>query len=458
MGLFGSDKIAAGGDNVDEPSQTVDWSGVKWAAAQKRCQEKNKAAHPSRTAVVIRTWHSRRYTEYDIAILRAMITELVLQTGGEYMVHFLIHVQDEKLPIWASEAEYNRVLKEALPAEFEGLGTLWSAPQMRLVYPGPFPKSFINFSGGDLYGAYRSLHFPMQYFASRHPEYDYFWHWEMDIRVTGHYHELFNQVSTWAESQSSAYAWERSSKFFIPSLYDNSYIKFSEAVKQEVLASGRPPISGPQGNRTELLQIPRQDPLPTASEIVDLITFNPIFNPNGTKWAFQGDITGYSHGRPPTRASLITASRMSRRLLQLMHEETYRNHHTMFPEMYPASIAFHYGLKAIYAPLPIYFDRDWPAVHANEIFNNAPVSEASKAQGLKHDRGYFHGPGGSVFGPGEHVFRSSTYYSNAAFASYLWRRWLGHENNNDEIAWETSYEGGGRMCLPMMVLHPIKED
>jgi hypothetical protein len=127
--------------------------------------------------------------------------------------------------------------------------------------------------------------------------------------------------------------------------------------------------------------------------------------------------------------------------------------------MYPASIALHYGLKAIYAPVPVYFDRDWPAQHANEIFNNAPVSEASKAQGMKHNHGYFHGPGGSVFGPGEHVFRGSTYYSNAAFASYLWRRWLGHETNNDEVAWESEGgEGGGRMCLPMMILHPIKQD
>ena len=465
LGVYGPEGSSVGGDDINEhPQATVDWSKVEWASAQEKCYEKNKSIYPARTAVAIRTWHTYKYTTYDVVTLRAIISELALQTGGEYTVHFLIHVQDDTIPIWASEEEYNRVMEESLPEEFQGMGTLWSVGQMKMIYPGPFQKSLVNFSGGNLYEAYRSLHFPLQYFASKHPEYDYFWQWEMDIRVTGHYYELFGQLTEWAEAQPRAFAWERSSKYFIPSLYNNSYDNFAEAVKQEVLASGHAPIIGPQGNKTELLKVPHQDSKSDSGEIVDLITLNPLFNPKGTGWAFRDDITGYVNSsyvksRPPTRAALVTASRMSRRLLLLMHEEAYRNKHTMFPEMFPASIAFHYGLKAVSAPLPIYFDRDWPAVHANEIFNNAPVSEASKAQSLKDRKGYFHGPGGSVFGPAEHVFRGSTYYSNAAFASYLWRRWLGHEHRNDEIAWESEGAGGGgRMCLPMMVLHTVKED
>jgi len=30
---------------------------------------------------------------------------------------------------------------------------------------------------------------PMQYFAYQHPEYDFFWNWEMDIRNTGHWYD-----------------------------------------------------------------------------------------------------------------------------------------------------------------------------------------------------------------------------------------------------------------------------
>lgn len=446
-------------EGIDRLTPT-DWRNVKWESAQQRCLKTNAEQIKSRTAFVIRTWNTFEYSKHHIIMLRAIISELALATGGEYTVHFLIHVQDDSLPIWASKELYDQVLEESLPEEFRGMGTLWSVAQMKLIYPPPFPESVVNFSGGDVYEAYRSLHFPFQYFASQHQEYDYFWHWEMDIRVTGHYHELLNQVSKWADKQPREYAWERSAKYFIPDNHNGSYEEYAKSIVEETKALGQPPIAGPQMNKGDGFEIPRQNILPGAREITDLITFNPLFDPTHTRWAFQGDITGYEvgadgEGRPPTRASLVTASRLSRRLLLLMHQETYENKHTMFPEMYPASIALQYGLKAVYAPLPVYFDREWPGVHADEIFNNAPVGKEGKAAGMDHGNGHFHGQGGSVFGPGEHVFRGGSYYSNALFSGYLWRRWLGRENKNDEIAWELG-EGRGRMCLPMMVLHPIK--
>ncbi|ETN37607.1 uncharacterized protein HMPREF1541_07229 [Cyphellophora europaea CBS 101466] len=453
--------VAEGGDNDPLPDRRPNWKRAKWGPAQDKCYERNREKVVGREAFIVRTWSNYTYTAYDIAVLRAIISEVGLASRGKYTVHFLVHVQDEGIPIWASEDEYNRVLEASLPREFHGMATLWSVAQMRLIYPPPFPESIVNFSGGEVYEAYRSLHFPLQYFAEKHPEFDYFWQWEMDIRVTGHYHELLEAVSAWAERQPRAYAWERSAKFFIPSLFDNSYAKFAESVKNEVGETGHGPISAPQRELSELFRIPEQANPVHADHITDLITFNPLFDPSQTQWAFRDDITGYQGNRPPTRAALITASRMSRRLLKLMHHETWGKKHTMFPEMFPASIALHYGLKAIYAPLPVYFDHDWPSVHANEIFNNAKVGAAAQAAGMDHGDGYFHGgKGGSVFGPGEHVFRGSTYYSNAAFASYLWNRWLGHEDPHSEVEGdkETGEGGGGRMCLPMMVLHPIKSD
>ncbi|KIW30788.1 uncharacterized protein PV07_02490 [Cladophialophora immunda] len=449
------------GDNEGlERVDAVDWRGIKWRDAQQSCLLKNSHRRRSRTAFVLRTWSTFHYTESHIAMLRAIISELAIASGGQYTVHFLIHVQDDTIPIWASRELYNQVLRDSLPEEFRGMGTLWSVAQMKLIYPPPFPDSIVNFSGGEIYEAYRSLHFPLQYFASQNSKYDYFWQWEMDIRVTGNYYELLSQIESWAEKQPRDYAWERSSTFYIPSLHDHSFEKYAQSVVEEVQARNDTPISGPQIPRERLFSIPEQKIPDGSDEVTDLITLNPLFDPEHTRWAFHDDITGYNvtrDGRPPTRAALITASRMSRRLLLLMHEETYRNKHTMFPEMFPASIALHYGLKAIYAPLPVYFDRDWPSAHADEVFNNAPISLEHKKAGMDHGHGHFHGEGGSVFGPGEHVFRGATFYSNAGFAGYLWRRWLGRENGNDELAWESEGgPGGGRMCLPMMVLHPIK--
>ncbi|ETI27144.1 hypothetical protein G647_09826 [Cladophialophora carrionii CBS 160.54] len=451
------------GDNSGlEEVAVTDWRGVRWHDAQTRCFQRNSGQITSRSALVFRTWSTFKYTKYHIAMIRAIISELALATGGQYTVHFLIHVQDDTIPIWASSELYNKALRDSLPEEFQGMGMLWSVAQMKLIYPPPFPDSLVNFSGGDIYEAYRSLHFPLQYFAERHPEYDYFWQWEMDMRVTGHHHELLSQISSWAEQQPRDHAWERSSRFYIPSLYDDSYERYAQAVVKETRAANGTPIAGPQIPPERLLDIPQQAIPDQTDEITDLITFNPLFNPENSRWAFHNDITGYNvtrDGRPPTRAALITASRLSRRLLLLMHEETYANKHTMFPEMFPASIALHYGLKAVYAPIPVYFDRNWPSAHADEVFNNAPVSLEDEKAGMDHGNGHFHGEGGSVFGPGEHVFRGATYYSNAGFAGYLWRRWLGRENGNDEINWELEDGlGGGRMCLPNVILHPVKFD
>lgn len=453
-------EYASAGDFETPQKFEVDMENMNWQAEQKSCLKKNSDALAKlpRTAFVLRTWHAYKYTSHQILMLRALINELSLRSGGQIYVHFLIHVQDDMLPIWASDEIYNATLKASLPAEFEGMGTLWSVAQMKLIYPPPFPKSLINFSGGDLYQAYRSLHFPLQHFAAKHPEFDYFWQWEMDIRVTGDYGELINKITDWADEQQRDHLWERSAQFFIPELHNNSYTTYSQAIKAQTAASRQKPIAGPQIPILRLLSIPHQKPPAENTEITDLITFSPLFDPSHTQWAFRDDITGYdSRERPPTRAALIAASRMSRRLLLLMHEETFKNNHTMFPEMYPASIALHYGLKAVYAPISIYLDRNWPAEHADEIFNNAKLRTESFPMGMDHGAGHFHGPGGSVFGPGEHVFRGASWYSNALFAEVLWKRWLGTENTNDELEYEMG-EGNGRMCLPMMVLHPVKHD
>lgn len=459
--LGGLAETPRGDSSGEHAAGNYNFKKIRWANVQDACINKNADALSKipRSAFIIRTWHTFKYKPYHTLMLRALINELSLRSGGQIYVHFLIHVQDESLPIWASQTVYDDTLRNALPAEFGGMGTLWSVPQMRLIYPGPLNDTIVNFSGGDVYQAYRSLHFPLQYFASEHTQFDFFWQWEMDMRVTGHYGELIEKISKWADAQSRDHLWERSARFFIPALYENNYTLFAEAIKKDTVDAGMKPISGPQLPAASLLRIPKQPPATEGKDFADLITFSPLFNPEYTAWAFHDDITGYSAvERPPTRAALITASRMSRRLLLLMHQETYSKRHTMFPEMFPASISLHYGLKAVYAPIPTYFDRDWPAQHADDIFNNARIRDPdSVAAGMDHGNGHFHGEGGSVFGPGEHVFRGATWYSNAGFAQALWRRWLATTGDEEDVRWELG-EGNGRMCLPMMILHPVKDD
>ena len=505
----------------------IDYRNVKWADVQDRCMQANahrfkpaprqlnhffssmgaggpakdereKLDHPTeqtigpngkrlvpRTAVLIRTWKDYKYDDEDLFYLRALMNELALQSGTEYVVHFLIQVKDLDLQIWSDEETYNRALQEALPAEFHGMGTLWSERQMNLIYGGLENTVYRDL---PVYGVYRSTYLPVQYFSHMHPEYDFVWHWEMDIRYTGHFHELFKKVPEWAKQQPRKGLWERNGRFYVPSEH-GSWEDFRQMVRVQIehgtarkdsmfgkLAqdagskhpldsdSRKPaaPVWGPlrptgEGDSTAQ---PEKDPLPPTSyekdnyewgvgEEADFITFNPLFDPHATNWILAEDVTGYNttgNNYPPRRTAIITASRLSKRLLETMHRETAFKRHTMFSEMWPASISLHHGLKAVYAPHPVYIDRRWPTSYLTAIFNNGAHGAAG-------------GSRTSVFSDErQHNFLGTTWYYHAGFSANLWKRWLGYRVDNDGgEKWEMREGGEGRMCLPGMLLHPVKQ-
>ena len=508
-----------GADLVWQKTPEVDWRDVKWAGVQERCLAANahrfnklpepkmdrframpigsiakreeepsdfmtapastgntSVAEPlARTAVVIRTWHDYNYTPEDLIYLRSIMTELGLHTGGEYTILFLIHVKDNNIPIFSDDETYERVLRDSLPEEFRGMGILWNEKQMELMYGGLEETHMRDL---PVHGVYRSTFMPMQFLAYNHPEFDYFWHWEMDIRTTHHWYHLFTSVVAWAKKQPRKLLWERNSRFYVPGKH-GEWEDFSHTIRVQTeqgtnspnniwsgLGQGaRQPGAEPQNGDRPIwgpeLPIDDQntafddDPKPPTTfekdkytwgvgEEADLVTFNPLFDPDATTWLLADDTTGYNktRGQPPRRTAIITASRLSRKLLVKMHKETARNRHTMFSEMWPASCALHHGLKAVYVPHPEYVDRKWPVPYLESIFNGGRNGATGGART-------------SVFGDREHNFRGTTWYYNAGFPEVLWHRWLGMRFNNaggeqDELA------GEGRMCLPGMLLHPIK--
>ncbi|MCJ1338247.1 hypothetical protein MMC09_003533 [Bachmanniomyces sp. S44760] len=427
-----------------------------------------------RTAVIIRTWDDAEYTQEDILHIRSMISELAILSGGEYTIHFLIHVKDDNAPIWADEDTYDRILDKSLPIEFRGMGTLWSERQMALIYGG-LAESF--FRGLPVHGAYRSTYMPVQYFAHQHPEYDYFWNWEKDIRYTGQWYHLFDKLQSFAREQPRKGLWERNGRFYVPSVH-GSWEDFKQMVRVQTemgtespnnmwsglkdSKDGKPstaskidkPIWGPHGPPDAFNG--SADPVPPTTyekdkhswgvgEEADLITLNPLFDPSGATWILSEDVTGYNvsrDGLPERRTAIITAARLSRRLLNTMHRETALAHHTMFSEMWPASCALHHGLKAVYAPHPVYIDRDWPTQYLANVMNAGKNGASGGART-------------SVFGEREHNFRGTTWYYNAGFSENLWRRWLGYRVDNSGGE-EEEIAGEGRMCLPGILLHPVK--
>jgi hypothetical protein len=502
----GLDGERQGAETVWKGASPINYKNIKWGLAQERCLEKNKhrfstqsvstgkagnakraqnntLAQPldgtikdepqvdkvPRTAIILRTWRDFDYTPEVIVHLRSLVSELALISGGQYTVHFLIHIKDESLPIWADEAAYNQTLQDALPSEFAGMGTLWSEKQMGLIYSG-LGESF--YRDLPVHGVYRSAHLPLQWFAHNHPEYAFFWNWEMDVRYTGHWHKLFSALSNFADAQPRKGLWERNARYYVPSIHGSweDFVHTSRVQSEmpapqtnskwanagppdaEAPPTEEPPVWGPlASDDTTPLDT---DPLPPKAadkewglgEAADLITLNPIFDPARTSWVLAEDVTGYntSDSFPPRRASIITTSRMSRRLLETMHVETAIHKHTMFSEMFPATMALHHGLKAVYAPHPVYIDRDWPTAYLAKVLN-----------------GGFNGAAGgsrtSVYGLAlEHNLKGVSWYYNAGFPGNLWRRWLGRRV--DGGGGEVEEVGGeGRMCLPPMLLHPVKD-
>ncbi|KAB8291263.1 hypothetical protein EYC80_009949 [Monilinia laxa] len=445
-----------------------------------------------RTAFVIRLWDEYQWREEDIMALRALISEISIGSGGQYDVHLLVQVKDPAVhPVFADEETYQKHLKDCLPEEFVGIATFWSETQMLMLYQGLF-DTFIR--GLPVHGSYRGLQMAMQWFAHNHQEYDFFWEWEVDIRYTGHWYNFLSKINSWTKEQPRKGLWERNSRFYVPEVHGTwedfkqmvrvqteigtespnniwSGIGGQKGQKGEPVRKGERPIWGPErpSNPDDWFET-ENDPVPPTTydkdkytwgvgEDADLIVFNPLFDPDGTTWILAEDVTGYNltGGLPPRRATIIAASRMSRKLLNTMHRETTFMKHHAFTEMWAPTTALHHGYKAVSVPHPLFVDREWPTEYLASIMNGGRNGATGGART-------------SVFGDREHNLRGMTWFYNTGFAPNLWRRWLGFKVDNEGgEEFETTVNEGrngshvndmrggeGRMCLPPMLLHPVK--
>ncbi|KOS20534.1 hypothetical protein ESCO_005479 [Escovopsis weberi] len=489
---MGLDTESSENEAVWAESGQIDYNQIDWHDVQQRCfaANRDRFAEPdsktgqlntvegkkSRTAVVIRLYSGFEWTQLVILNFRALITEVSLHTGGEYEVHFLLHVRDDNAPIWADEETVQSLLNSDVPPEFHGMVTLWSEAQMRMYYPGKFDDPLSNPSNTAVHGVYRSAHMPLQKFAVEHPEFEHFWNWELDIRFLGNWFEFFDRVGSWADKQPRKLLWERNSRYYIPS-HHGSWENFTLATKQDTEQSKKKSIFGPidfkgkkplKSNNDSTIMPDSCDEgedkaLCGIGEAADIITLNPIFDVDNSGWVFSNDVTGYNkEPSPPRRCAIVTASRMSRRLLMAMHEEVWRNHQTMFTEMFPPTVAFHHGFKAVYAPHPIFLERAWDPMggSVSSAFNGGQFHSTS-------------GSGSPFHLNNEHNHRGTTWYYNSEFSGLLWRRWLGYaqmdgrgkigaKKDDGKLRGgkeaEEAEESSGRMCLRSMLLHPIKHE
>ena len=86
----------------------------------------NTAKFKPRTAVVLRSWLHRDYTDDDLYYIRSIIMELSLLSGAEYEVVLLVDAKDTELPD-PSDREGLDDLKKGLPKELQDLAVFFNS-------------------------------------------------------------------------------------------------------------------------------------------------------------------------------------------------------------------------------------------------------------------------------------------------------------------------------------------
>ncbi|ODQ50638.1 hypothetical protein SAICODRAFT_73151 [Saitoella complicata NRRL Y-17804] len=339
---------------------------IDWKASIDACVASKTPTR--RIAVMLRSYDGYIYERDDILNLRALLAELCLNTGAQYDLRILHEVKDGTA-IFADPESYQRKAEAVVPSEFRGLVDLWSSDQMRSIYPGlaRVDNWFGRRSSGQINTAQRAQHAPLQWFAVHHPEYEYFWNWELDVRYIGNYYELFSKAEAFARAQPCTNTtWKNSEKWFFEGMTPWDTDSSDEGIGEEA----------------------------------DYIAFGPIFDPRGSRWYFESDIVNWPLEREtPRRASIITNGRLSRRLLLEMHRINSQERRHIMCESFGLSVAFMNDWKAVYVPHPQYLERKWDV----GVFQSA----VNDKQFFRH----------------EYDMWLTTYYFDAHFAKKLYDGW-----------------------------------
>lgn len=397
----------------------------------------------TRTAILLRSYTGKKYTDNDKQNIRALVSELALKSGGQYEVFLLVQVKDKQLRVFDDPETYQYVLSEHIPPEFQGMTILWNDEMVWNIYTEMKDENE------------RSVHtaqwLSVQKFSHDHPQFDFIWNWEMDFRFTGHYYELLDKLTTFSTKQPRKGLWERNERWYIPEYhgdYDTSFRKHIEDKYGNDTIWGAPdlPFVTSVGPKPPV-DTPGEDNYEWGvGEEADVITVGPIFNPVHSNWVIANHIWGYHDSTHkakdlPRRTTIVTQSRISRRLLDIMHIENMRGNHVA-SEMTPQTVALLHGFKTVYAPHPIFMDRNWDGKYLNKWFNPGQNGET--------------GGRGSPMGWGrERRFQGSSWYYRAEPPNRMFNNWMGWSDTG--IGGKKWEEKHGRPCLPSVMLHPVKD-
>lgn len=502
LGLYGFDTVRDRALLQDTGSPDVDWNEVDWGQLQAQCEEANKARfshsagrnmvltypetekplslkrstiltskrskrslfapskkYRDRTAVLLRAWQGMEYTPELLQSVRSMVSELSLHSGGEYSVFLVVEIKDKDRPILTSPGfeAYQKALDDIVPREFHNMTILFNEELLKGWYPEIDP------------GGGQSLHMnqPLQLFSIMNPDFAFVWQFELDVRYTGNWYNFLGNADSWARRQPRKLQFERAAKFYIPSFHGN-YANFSDSVEAANPDGG---VWGPVQSGAVLRALGPEPPTETAAEDdytwgvgeeADVISVSPIIDLNHTRLFKKNTISGFPEGQDPPRRSLMVTPvvRLSRHLLQIMHDSQRDQGMDTRSEMFAHTMALLHGLKVAHFPIPQYLD------HQGEVDGPEEVDRLFNTVG----------PNGTFtdFAAQDMVkMRArSTFWWRLEFEQYpraLYRRWYGMEGEasaehevdpNGHKDTPYPYPAGldkvGRLCLPGMLLHPVK--
>lgn len=472
LGLYGYSGV-----NTMEmaPPSRVNWTGVDWGTLQDQCVEGNAdryalTATPMRrqlrnatakdldfnsaekeskktnglfrkpkprTAVVVRAHHKMNFGADTMMHLRSLIAELSLHSGGEYSIFLLVQVKGEQRSIDEPEV-YQDILEKQIPHELRNMTILFKTESLAASW---YANSTLKVE---------SLNMALLVFAELHPEFDHFWQTELDVRYTGHWYNLLENADSWARSQPRKLQWERASRFFVPYIHKTwaNFINLVQASTPDGGVWGSPKhiaVPEPMGPEPPVTDPAKDKYAWGVGEDADIVAVGAtVYWPGDKDWGIGKEFPNDPQRTLEVRACVqLAIARFSRRLLRVMHATQSQDGVAMTPEIGPFTYAKLHGFKIAHFPLPNYYDPkgDMPT-------DVAAVEHLINQQGPESP---FKNPRPGYFDNFMHRFTYWLNYGGGQVPQELYKRWMG------DVDIPTNGPTLERLCMPGMLLHPVKD-
>lgn len=126
-------------------STNLSWKIVDFAGVQEKCIGRNRHRYGpdeatalipiKRTAIVLRAWDGLHWTDDDLRSARAMLTELVLFTGGQYQLFVLLHIREPADALPGPGETVDSVNGRYVPEELVNVTEIWNYTDCQMAYP-----------------------------------------------------------------------------------------------------------------------------------------------------------------------------------------------------------------------------------------------------------------------------------------------------------------------------------